>query len=289
MANRTISTKVLNVVYTTEQLSQEPVSTTVISKGLLVIENTTDGKVKLKVGDGVNVYANLPYLSDPSVAKQIEDALATLNNIMTIKGTVESVEALNQITDVKTGDVYFVGTVAGNYSEYVRTAAGQWEYIGVVQSEVDLSGYYTSAQVDTLLSNKANNTLTGYAKGSDGSAITEADTVQSALSKLENQIENKANDGSEIVLTGYAKGTDSSDVSATDTVNQAISKLENQMDSHSHGADDITAMTSYVKPTTLTEKTIQASDTLNQAVGKLEKNMDDKLDINDTYVINCTL
>ena len=45
MANRTISTKVLNVVYTTDQLAQEPVSTTVISKGLLVIENTTDGKI----------------------------------------------------------------------------------------------------------------------------------------------------------------------------------------------------------------------------------------------------
>ena len=177
MANRTISTKVLNVVYTTDQLAQEPVSTTVISKGLLVIENTTDGKVKLKVGDGVNVYANLPYLSDPSVAKQIEDALATLNNIMTIKGTVASVEELNAISDAKTGDVYFVGTVAGNYSEYVRTSAGHWEYIGVVQSAVDLSGYYTSTQVDTLLSAKANNTLTGYTKGGDGSAITSPTSI----------------------------------------------------------------------------------------------------------------
>ena len=289
MANRTISTKVLNVVYTTDQLAQEPVSTTVISKGLLVIENTTDGKVKLKVGDGVNVYANLPYLSDPSVAKQIEDALATLNNIMTIKGTVASVDELNAISDAKTGDVYFVGTVAGNYSEYVRTAAGQWEYIGVVQSAVDLSGYYTSTQVDTLLANKANNTLSGYTKGGDGSAITDKDTVQSALSKLENQIDNKANDGSEIVLTSYTKGTDATAVKATDTVNQAIGKLENQMTSHTHTSSKITAMASYSKPTSLSDKNIKATDTLNEAIGKLEKNMDDKLDINDTYVINCTL
>ena len=109
------------------------------------------------------------------------------------------------------------------------------------------------------------------------------------MSKLENQIDNKANDGSEIVLTSYTKGTDATAVKATDTVNQAIGKLENQMTSHTHTSSKITAMASYSKPTSLSDKNIKATDTLNEAIGKLEKNMDDKLDINDTYVINCTL
>ena len=61
------------------------------------------------------------------------------------------------------------------------------------------------------------------------------------------------------------------------------------MTSHTHTSSKITAMASYSKPNSLSDKNIKATDTLNQAIGKLEKNMDDKLDINDTYIINCTL
>ena len=46
----------------------------------------------------------------------------------------------------------------------------------------------------------------------------------------ENQIRNKANDGSEITLAGYEKATDNTDVSNSDTLNSAMSKVENKLD-----------------------------------------------------------
>lgn len=230
MATRTIDTKILNLVYTTSQLAQEPVASTIISKGVVIFEIDTDNKVKLKVGDGVNVYSALPYVSDPSVEAQINTKLETLTNIVTIKGTVDSLADLNGLEGVKTGDVYFVGTENGNYAEYIRTEAGQWEYIGQVAENIDLSGYYKASEVDTLLSNKANNVLTNFVDNQDSSNIETTDTIPSALSKLENQIKNKANDGSEIKLTGYEKGTDKSDVVETDTLNSAVGKIENKLD-----------------------------------------------------------
>lgn len=228
--NRNITTKILNVVYTTAQLQEEPVASTIISKGLAVYETTTDGKLKMKIGDGVNTYASLPYLSDPSIDEQITTKLESLTNVLRIKGTVVDLVALSTIENPESGDVYFVGTQEGSYAEYIRTTTGTWEYIGQVAEDVDLSGYYNSTQIDTLLSTKANNILSNYVDNGDSSNITTTDTISSALSKVENQIKNKANDGSEITLTGYEKGEDASDIIETDTLNKAVGKIENKLD-----------------------------------------------------------
>lgn len=228
--NRNISTRVLNVVFTTAQLQEEPVVSTIISKGLAVYETTIDGKLKMKVGDGVNKYADLPYLSDPTVTDQIMNKLEALTNVLRIKGTVVDITKLNEVENPQAGDVYFVGNQVGSYAEYVRTTENTWEFIGQIAEEVDLSGYYNSSQIDTLLSGKANNTLSNFVDNKDASNITTTDTIASALSKVENQIKNKANDGSEITLTGYEKGTDKTGVVATDTLNSAVGKIENKLD-----------------------------------------------------------
>lgn len=92
------------------------------------------------------------------------------------------------------------------------------------------------------------NALTGYVKGSDATALATTDTLNAALSKLENQIDSKQAagsyvpttttvngnalssnvtlDGADISLTGYTKPNATSAVSASDTINAAIGKLE---------------------------------------------------------------
>lgn len=191
MSNRNISTKVLNVVYTTEQWKEEPIASTIISKGLAVYETTNDGKLKMKLGDGVNTYSKLPYLSDPSVDEQVMDKLESLTDVLRIKGTVVDFESLSKISKPEAGDLYFVGTEEGSYAEYVRTADGNWECLGVMSNDIDLSCYYNSDQVDALLNNKANNVLSNYINKGDSSDITTTDTISSAFSKVENKLEDK--------------------------------------------------------------------------------------------------
>lgn len=167
MANVTMNVKVINLVKTTAEWATVA---DVITKGVLCVETTDDNKVKIKIGDGAKVFANLPYacevdLSDYSTTTEmnaaISDAISALGNLMTIKGIVATTGEL-PLADNKTGDVYFVGTAGDtgdSYAEYVWTADGKWEYIGKI-TEVDLSNYYNKTEVDTALDNKVNTTDT---------------------------------------------------------------------------------------------------------------------------------
>ena len=64
MAERILSGKIKQLVYTTEELSQSPLSTTVIDTGVLVYEKTSSGQIKCKMGDGNNVWSGLNYIED---------------------------------------------------------------------------------------------------------------------------------------------------------------------------------------------------------------------------------
>lgn len=61
-------------------------------------------------------------------------------------------------------------TQENNYAEYIYVN-GQWELLGKIGIQVDLSNYYTKTETDTLLSGKANTSdipdLTDYVKNSD--------------------------------------------------------------------------------------------------------------------------
>lgn len=161
MANVTMNVKVVNVVKTTAEWGQ---ISDVITKGVLCVETTADNKVKIKVGDGAKTYDALPYasevdLSDYSTTAQmtqaINDAIAALGNLMTVKGVVATKDELPAENN-KVGDVYFVGEdgdTGDSYAEYVWTEANKWEYIGQIQA-TDLSEYYKKSEVDTLLGNK---------------------------------------------------------------------------------------------------------------------------------------
>ena len=72
MATKTLTTKIILVNKTTAEWATE---STVISKGLPVIEFADGGKTKMKVGDGVNTFADLPYIADDLTASAIITAL----------------------------------------------------------------------------------------------------------------------------------------------------------------------------------------------------------------------
>lgn len=72
MANKTFETKLAIVNKTTAEWASEA---TVPVKGCPCVEWTAEGKPKMKVGDGVNTWNNLPYLADDLTASVIIAAL----------------------------------------------------------------------------------------------------------------------------------------------------------------------------------------------------------------------
>lgn len=72
MAERTLSTKISLVNKTTAEWEAE---TTIPFKSCPCVEFTQDGKTKLKIGNGTNLYKDLPYVSDELTAAAIISAL----------------------------------------------------------------------------------------------------------------------------------------------------------------------------------------------------------------------
>ena len=72
MANKTFETKLAIVNKTTAEWASE---VTIPVKGCSCVEWTNSGKPKMKIGDGVNAWADLNYVSDDITAKAITDAL----------------------------------------------------------------------------------------------------------------------------------------------------------------------------------------------------------------------
>lgn len=164
---KAMNVKVLHVVKTTSEWLME---NTIISKGLLCIETTTDNYTKAKVGDGIKKFSDLPYLSDGSfnindyynkaqTDAKISEAISTIGNILTIKGVKAALEDL-PTTGNKVGDLWFIGIAddtTDSYLEYVWTTSAKWEFLGRIQKDVDLSEYAKITYVDgkiTLLTTR---------------------------------------------------------------------------------------------------------------------------------------
>ena len=162
MVNKSLNTQVLNICKTTDEWNNE---TSVISKGLLCIEFTTDGKTLAKVGDGINPYSTLAYVADGAfsisdyytkteVEGKISEGITALGTIFRIKGIVATTSELPAEGN-ETGDVWFVGTVqessTDSFAEYIWTANNTWEFLGRVQTEVDLSEYAKITYVDAAV------------------------------------------------------------------------------------------------------------------------------------------
>lgn len=139
----------------------------VIPKGYLCVEES-EGKCRIKFGDGVNKYPQLPYIGSEidisEVDSEIEKYLADyydkdtidqkftdLGTIFRIKGRKDTKEELFAITGTS-GDVWFVGKPTDDQMEeyYWSTDLNRWDPLGY-KVTVDLDNYYTKAEVDGIV------------------------------------------------------------------------------------------------------------------------------------------
>lgn len=118
--------------------------------------------------------------SDFQTGTQVESAITTaLSSVMHYKGTVPTYEDLPDSGQV-IGDVWNVTDTGANYA---WNGTGWDELSGIV----DLSAYYTSTQVDTLLSAKANSTdLASVATSGSYNDLTNKPTIPTTTSQLTN-------------------------------------------------------------------------------------------------------
>ena len=151
MANKILNNvKIYLDTRTSEQWTTE---TKAIPKGYMCVE-LAENATLLKVGDGVNTFADLPYTGavinvDQIVKDAVAEELKKFGSIFDIKGTVASISELPTENNEK-GDVYLVGSEEdSDLTEYYWTGS-KWDFMGTAV-KVDLSDYYTKTEVNDLL------------------------------------------------------------------------------------------------------------------------------------------
>lgn len=151
-----------------------------------------------------------------TTAKTIAGAINELKNLIDLlpQFAIEVVNSL-PVSDISTTTIYLVPASdpeQGNYYEEYIYVNNAWELVGT--TAVDLTGYYTSAQVDTLLAAKADSaSLATVATSGAYADLSGKPTIDTALDTTStNAVENRAvaseinSIKSDITVDGSASG-----------------------------------------------------------------------------------
>lgn len=180
----------------------------------IVDQNSASGYASKKesaaaIADAIVGEYQYPLRITGTTAKTIAGAINELKNLVDLlpQFAIEVVQTL-PVSDISETTIYLVPAQdpeQGNYYEEYIYVNNAWELVGT--TAVDLSGYYTSAQVDTLLAAKANTADVSAALELKENAADMEEDVTDIVVDLTDTIETA--EGNSITLQtvqeGYAK------------------------------------------------------------------------------------
>lgn len=211
----------LDALMISELPTQATANETDLFEVAIVDANSASGYASKKesaaaIADAIVGEYQYPLRITGTTAKTIAGAINELKNLVDLlpQFAIEVVQTL-PVSDISETTIYLVPASdpeQGNYYEEYIYVNNAWELVGT--TAVDLSGYYTSAQVDTLLAAKANtSSLATVATSGAYSDLTGKPTIDTALDTTStNAVENRAvaseinSIKSDITVDGSASG-----------------------------------------------------------------------------------
>lgn len=197
--------------------------------------------------------------------------LQTDNNISPNFGASFKVltAGIDQAGHVKDLEDYSITLPKSSLTEGTTTVTGATNFsvvTGIVLEDADTGKFTkTTADIGTLV-------LKGYVLGTDSGSLVETDTINSAMSKLQKQINNEVQ-ARQNAINGLDVTTITPD--SAGYVFNAISETDGKISATATQAVSNLLLTNYNKPTG-TVTAIASNDTLNTAFGKLEKKLSDE-------------
>ena len=195
-----------------------------IPQGFMCVAFVTENNetvAKIKIGDGATTFSNLPYIGGDIDMDDVTDAITTaltnyytsaqtdtaianaistaLSSVYSLKGRVDTVNDL-PASGNKTGDVYMVGEAQSLQKDEYYWTGTAWEFFG---RTIDMSTYYTKAEVDALLQ--------GYVQAEVGKGLSSNDYTtaeKTKLAGLENYDDTAVKQRISNIEADYLKSTD---------------------------------------------------------------------------------
>lgn len=205
-------------------------------------------------------------------ANLVTTKIGALGKVLNLKGRKDDINALNAVTDAKTGDVWMVGASGSDsFEEYFYTEDGKWEFMGVTRAS--LEGYVTE---------------TDLYKGVDGTGTAAAPADGTVLAAITAMISTNASD---IDAVEGRLDTAESDITAIkgrlDTAESDINAVEQKASDNEAAITAINASDTGIlaQAKTYADGLVAGDSAIGQRVAALEVELTDE-DITNMFNTN---